>query len=435
MSNLTKQQLTQNIVSNLKQKINEFKSKKQQEKAERKDILNFEINKDLVNQFRKNKGEPINVEVNKPTTPNNNILMNDEFTLQKKPKENKLKDLLAKETNIQNKPNLNLSGSNLEIDNTQGKRKLKLDNINKMIFNDNTPIASKDSGKLILDNFNIGGNSGITPNIGVKQNTSFLNISQDEGKNINPVLNSKKEEIMGLFGKNKEKNTSYLGAQNIPSPKYQKISNFQKKVMGLNTNPNSAPRSSSTQVPRPLSGGYNYSQNNPKSKEKSKKFLFQLDEDKISSQLNKPKSNYLQNKKDGFDFALSQKSSYGNTKKIPFRNTGNNDLDSFADFSLKTNFDKKLETRGFMDFELAGKKMNEFKLGDHKNDFNFNFKSRQSSKGNMSSTVSDKFNLGEIRALNNKIKYLGKDDISHLDKSIIDELISLGNSIKRCFGS
>ena len=45
---------TQGIVNELKQKIYEFKNKKQSEKAERKNELDFEINQDLVNKFKRN---------------------------------------------------------------------------------------------------------------------------------------------------------------------------------------------------------------------------------------------------------------------------------------------------------------------------------------------------------------------------------------------
>lgn len=50
-----KREFTKKLVSNLKDKISEFKNRKAHEKIERKDELDFEINKDLVNQFKKNK--------------------------------------------------------------------------------------------------------------------------------------------------------------------------------------------------------------------------------------------------------------------------------------------------------------------------------------------------------------------------------------------
>ena len=71
----------------LKEKIQEFKNRKQKENAERVDVLNFEINKDLVNQFKKNKGEG-NIESNKVNPLASNPIANDEFTLKKTTKEN-----------------------------------------------------------------------------------------------------------------------------------------------------------------------------------------------------------------------------------------------------------------------------------------------------------------------------------------------------------
>ena len=51
---MSRKEFTQGIVNELKQKIYEFKNKKQSEKAERKNELDFEINQDLVNKFKRN---------------------------------------------------------------------------------------------------------------------------------------------------------------------------------------------------------------------------------------------------------------------------------------------------------------------------------------------------------------------------------------------
>lgn len=50
---LRKKQFTQSIVSDIKSKIKEFKTKKELARSERNDALDFVINKDLVNKFRK----------------------------------------------------------------------------------------------------------------------------------------------------------------------------------------------------------------------------------------------------------------------------------------------------------------------------------------------------------------------------------------------
>ena len=51
---MSRKEFPQGIVNELKQKIYEFKNKKQSEKAERKNELGFEINQDLVNKFKRN---------------------------------------------------------------------------------------------------------------------------------------------------------------------------------------------------------------------------------------------------------------------------------------------------------------------------------------------------------------------------------------------
>ena len=59
-----KKEFTQSIVNNLKEKISEFKNRKKQEKSERKDELDFEINKELIDKFRKNHSGNSNIDIN-----------------------------------------------------------------------------------------------------------------------------------------------------------------------------------------------------------------------------------------------------------------------------------------------------------------------------------------------------------------------------------
>ena len=47
---MDRREFTQSIVNNLKQKITEFRGRKKKEQMERRNELDFEINKDLVNK-------------------------------------------------------------------------------------------------------------------------------------------------------------------------------------------------------------------------------------------------------------------------------------------------------------------------------------------------------------------------------------------------
>lgn len=81
-----KKEWTKGIITDLKGKIDEFKNIKKQEKHFRKDELNFDINHDLINQFKKTKPEiqidnnitesnlPLSIMLDKSKEPKNNLL-------------------------------------------------------------------------------------------------------------------------------------------------------------------------------------------------------------------------------------------------------------------------------------------------------------------------------------------------------------------------
>ena len=50
---MDRREFSQNIVNNLKQKFTEFRGRKKKELMERRNELEFEINKDLGNKFKK----------------------------------------------------------------------------------------------------------------------------------------------------------------------------------------------------------------------------------------------------------------------------------------------------------------------------------------------------------------------------------------------
>ena len=82
----------------------------------------------------------------------------------------------------------------------------------------------------------------------------------------------------------------------------------------------------------------------------------------------------------------------------------NKELDNFADFTTKKNI-----------------------LEDTKININSNFRNK--------SYITEKFNITEIRSLNNRIKFLTKNEIQSIDKNIIEELNNLAYNIKKVFNN
>ena len=61
---MDRREFTQSIVNNLKQKITEFRGRKKKEQMERRNELDFEINKDLVNKFKKKHSATTEININ-----------------------------------------------------------------------------------------------------------------------------------------------------------------------------------------------------------------------------------------------------------------------------------------------------------------------------------------------------------------------------------
>ena len=93
---MSRKEFTQGIVNELKQKIYEFKNKKQSEKAERKNELDFEINQDLVNKFKRNHNA--SSEDNKEDL--NEIIKKEKFNLENQYSSNKQNFNLNEGTNF-----------------------------------------------------------------------------------------------------------------------------------------------------------------------------------------------------------------------------------------------------------------------------------------------------------------------------------------------
>ena len=158
------------------------------------------------------------------------------------------------------------------------------------------------------------------------------------------------------------------------------------------------------------------------SNDKFKNLASKYEENRKSKDFNIPK-NYFNNNnnntiKSKYEFTTKLSSSKNNF----FSNNNNDNLDNFADFTLKKGAINKTKT-----FNSNG-------LSNNKNTLNFDFppsKSNFNDKKSNNNFVS--INESDIRNLSSKIRFLTKEDIKNMNRSLIDELISLSNSIRRVF--
>ena len=133
-SDSRKKQFTQDIVSDIKSKIKEFKIQKEQARSERSNELDIEINKELINKFRKG-----NMKINSPlsTSKNVNDTSNQQFISMNN---NNNYSLINKNEQINNKINLlkrHFSQESSTQRNTKNKNNNK-ENDNKQIITNNT---------------------------------------------------------------------------------------------------------------------------------------------------------------------------------------------------------------------------------------------------------------------------------------------------------
>jgi hypothetical protein len=132
-SDSRKKQFTQDIVSDIKSKIKEFKIQKEQARSERSNELDIEINKELINKFRKG-----NIKINSPlsTSKNVNDTSNQQFISMNN---NNNYSLINKNEQINNKINLlkrHFSQESSTQRNTKNKNNNK-ENDNKQIITNN----------------------------------------------------------------------------------------------------------------------------------------------------------------------------------------------------------------------------------------------------------------------------------------------------------
>jgi len=398
---MDRREFTQNIVNNLKQKITEFRGRKKQEQMERRNELDFEINKDLVNKFKKRHSGNTEININQRLNEekrNLGIVPNQIPETDKKS---------FKTTNYneskKNQSNNNLT-SNLNMKNlleNKGNLKNFLNNINNP-----TPERENNSNNNNNDlNFNFIHKSrteNYVPNLTnenkYNNQNDFVTFQRNSNYSINKkdIPNSDNNERGMQLNQKKERIINDL------------LNNERKSNVKRSTSPN-------------VFKVENYFSNDG-SNDKFKNLASKYEENRKSKDFNIPK-NYFNNNnnntiKSKYEFTTKLSSSKNNF----FSNNNNDNLDNFADFTLKKGAINKTKT-----FNSNG-------LSNNKNTLNFDFppsKSNFNDKKINNNLVS--INESDIRSLSSKIRFLTKEDIKNMNRSLIDELISLSNSIRRVF--
>ena len=401
---MDRREFTQSIVSNLKEKISEFKNRKKQEQSERKNELDFEINKDLINKFKKHRSGNSNIDLNEKIneekknlgiisnlTPNTNLDLNSKGI-----KNNNYNEIIPPQTiKSQSNNNLNYNLNMKNILENKGNLQSLINNITnpqpeKENINNNNDLNFNFIHKSRTDNYipsltneNKTNNQNEINSYQRNKVKSSLNSKREYNKNNNENnerINIKKERIMNdLFKDNERKTTKRAVSPNIFSVK-------------------------------------NYYFSNDFSNDKFKNLASKYEEDRKSKDFNIGKNYLNNNTKSKYEFTT--KFSSKNTNN--FLNNDNDNLDNFADFTIRKSVNQVQKNKNFGNNNLN---VLNFDYPTSKNTFN--------DKKNNSSLVS--INENDIRALSSKIRFLTKEEIKNMNRSLIDELISLSNSIRRVF--
>ena len=337
---MDRREFTQNIVNNLKQKITEFRGRKKQEQMERRNELDFEINKDLVNKFKKRHSGNTEININQRLNEekrNLGIVSNQIPETDKKS---------FKTTNYneskKNQSNNNLT-SNLNMKNlleNKGNLKNFLNNINNP-----TPERENNSNNNNNDlNFNFIHKSrteNYVPNLTnenkYNNQNDFVTFQRNSNYSINKkdIPNSDNNERGMQLNQKKERIINDL------------LNNERKSNVKRSTSPN-------------VFKVENYFSNDG-SNDKFKNLASKYEENRKSKDFNIPK-NYFNNNnnntiKSKYEFTTKLSSSKNNF----FSNNNNDNLDNFADFTLKKGAINKTKT-----FNSNG-------LSNNKNTLNFDF--------------------------------------------------------------
>ena len=298
---MNKKEFTKNIVNNLKEKISEFKSKKEHERAERKNELDFEINKDLVNQFKKNHTASLNGPSNI-----NELIKNEKKNLQQEQQQSpQVKKTPIDLNNLAFNVKGNLDSSNISIDRAKEKQNSNSKKDDLLNFDFNIQNIRKSNTNTYTNYKSNNPTSKYTLNQTYSRDNS-------EEKTRNAKVESKKTEIMNsLF------NQVEITKKNTYSSKRPYTSNISSYTS---------------------------------TKDKIKDFVFKLDDRKTSA-MNRdykvPKYNYsssINNEK--YTPSFPTRTAYVSSGYLKKQST--NDLDGFADFSIgkknDTSFSSKQRT-------------------------------------------------------------------------------------------
>ena len=247
---MDRREFTQSIVSNLKEKISEFKNRKKQEQSERKNELDFEINKDLINKFKKHRSGNSNIDINEKIneekknlgiisnlTPNTNLDLNSKGI-----KNNNYNEIIPPQTiKSQSNNNLNYNLNMKNILENKGNLQSLINNITnpqpeKENINNNNDLNFNFIHKSRTDNYipsltneNKTNNQNEINSYQRNKVKSSLNSKREYNKNNNENnerINIKKERIMNdLFKDNERKTTKRAVSPNIFSVKNYYFSN------------------------------------------------------------------------------------------------------------------------------------------------------------------------------------------------------------------
>ncbi len=395
---MDRREFTQSIVSNLKEKISEFKNRKKQEQSERKNELDFEINKDLINKFKKHRSGNSNIDINeKINEEKRNLGITSNPNSDINTKKNNNNEIIQQATKSQSNNNLNYNLNMKNILENKGNLQNLINNINnlqpeKENINNNNDINFNLIHKSRTDNY-----VSLLTNENKTNNQNDINSYQRN--NIKSTLNSKRE----IFNNNEKNERMNIKKERIMNDLFK---DNERKFVKRPVSPN-------------VFNVKNYFSND----NLNDKYINLVKEDRKIQEFNINKNLLNNNTKSKYEFPTTFSS--GKTLNN-FLNKDNDNLDNFADFTIRksVNQNQKIKT-----FDLNGFGNNNL------NTLNFEYPSSKKNfndkKSNSSSLVTIK--ESDIRALSSKIRFLTKEDIKNMNRSLIDELISLSNSIKRVF--
>ena len=395
---MDRREFTQSIVSNLKEKISEFKNRKIQEKLERKNELDFEINQDLINKFKKHRSGNSNIDINqKINEEKKNLGITSNPNSEINTKKNNNNEIIQQATKSQSNNNLNYNLNIKNILENKGNLQNLINNITnlqpeKENINNNNDI-----------NFNLIHKSRTDNYVSLLTNENKTNNQNDtnsyQRNNFKSTLNSKRE----IFNNNVKNERMNIKKERIMNDLFK---DNERKFVKRPVSPN-------------VFNVKNYFSND----NLNDKYINLDKEDRKIKEFNINRNLLNNNTKSKYEFPTTFSS--GKTLNN-FLNKDNDNLDNFADFTIRKSVNQSQKIKTFDLNGLGNNNLNSLNFEYPSSKKNFNDK-----KSNSNSLVTIKET--DIRALSSKIRFLTKEDIKNMNRSLIDELISLSNSIRRVF--